>query len=84
MSTTDTTRSGRGLTAAEAAEYLGVTVGTLAKWRLRGEGPPYSAAFKKHPRYNSADLDAFLWGNVVTNTAEAATVRKTAGRAGTP
>jgi hypothetical protein len=29
------------LRAVEAASYLRVSRSTLAKWRMRGEGPPY-------------------------------------------
>jgi excisionase family DNA binding protein len=72
------TRTGRALTPSEAAQYLSVKVSTLAKWRHLGVGPPWSAALGKHPRYNTADLDAFLWGAgaVVENTAQASTIRK--------
>lgn len=65
-------RRGPGLTAAEAARYLGVKLSTLAKWRQRGIGPHYSARLGRDPRYHQDDLDAFLWGDgVVRNSVEA-------------
>lgn len=65
-------RRGRGLTAHEAAEFLGVKISTLAKWRQLGIGPPYSDRLGRDPRYHSADLDDFLWGEgVVRNSVEA-------------
>lgn len=70
--TVDKVRRGRGLTAQEAAQFLGVKVSTLAKWRLLGVGPPYSDSLGRDPRYNQDDLDAFLWGEgVVHNSGEA-------------
>ncbi len=71
------TRRGRGLTAKEAAEYCGVAIATLAKWRQRGWGPSYSCALGRDPRYHAEDLDAFLWGGgLVGNSVEAAQQRK--------
>jgi excisionase family DNA binding protein len=72
MSDEQATRTGRGLTAQEAAAYLGVKVSTLAKWRQIGVGPPYSARLGRDPRYHKDDLDQFLWGDgVVGNSVEA-------------
>lgn len=68
----DKVRRGRGLTAQEAAHFLGVKVSTLAKWRLLGVGPPYSDSLGRDPRYHQDDLDTFLWGEgVVHNSGEA-------------
>ena len=65
-------RSGRGLTAHEAAVQLGVKVSTLAKWRQLGIGPPYSDSLGRDPRYHPDDLDEFLWGEgVARNSVEA-------------
>lgn len=65
-------RSGRGLTAPEAAAQLGVKVSTLAKWRQLGIGPPYSDSLGRDPRYHPDDLDEFLWGEgVARNSVEA-------------
>lgn len=69
---TPPSRRGRGLTAQEAAQVLGVKVSTLAKWRQRGVGPPYSDSLGRDPRYHPDDIDAFLWGEgVVMNSVEA-------------
>ena len=42
--TTMTTENRKRLRAVEAAEFLRVSRSTLAKWRMRGEGPPLIAA----------------------------------------
>ena len=64
-------RRGKGLTAQEAAEVLGVKVSTLAKWRQLGIGPPLDR-LGRDPRYHPDDLDEFLWGEgVVRNSVEA-------------
>jgi predicted DNA-binding transcriptional regulator AlpA len=45
--------------APQAAEYLGVSASTLAKWRVRGDGPPYA----KHGGvviYDQSDVDNWL------------------------
>ena len=66
----------RWVTASEAAHYLGVSILTLSKWRLRGTGPRYSAALGRDPRYRLSDLAAFMDIKVVTNTIEAKTARR--------
>jgi hypothetical protein len=56
----------------EAAQYIGVKPETLAKWRQKGKGPPFSDALGRDPRYHVDDLDTFLWGDgVAVNSAEA-------------
>ena len=47
------------LTPAETAEYLATTTGTLAKWRYRGDGPPYVKAGRS-VRYRTAALSAWV------------------------
>ena len=57
----------RLLTAAQAAHVLAVSVDTLRKWRVSGNGPAYVQLDASHPqvwrgstiRYNLADLQAF-------------------------
>ena len=71
-SNSERVRRGKGLTAHQAADILGVKVSTLAKWRQRGIGPPYSDCLGRDPRYHPDDLDQFLWGEgMVRNTGEA-------------
>lgn len=56
------------LTRAEAAEYLGVKVQTLALWAGTGR---YSLPFVKVGRlskYRQSDLDEFLTRNTATQT----------------
>lgn len=48
------------LRAPIAAQYLGISCSTLAKMRLRGDGPPYSKVGPRLVMYDRADLDAWL------------------------
>ncbi|MEQ8508494.1 MAG: helix-turn-helix domain-containing protein [Rhodospirillaceae bacterium] len=48
------------LRAPEAAAYVGLSSSTLAKMRLRGDGPMYSKAGPRIVIYDKADLDAWL------------------------
>lgn len=75
---------GRGLTAREAAEYLGVKESTLSKWRTLGKGPRYSCALGRDPRYALADLEEFLWSpdRIVTSAVQARSFRRGAPGAG--
>ena len=50
----------RKLRAPEAAVYLGLSASTLAKMRLRGDGPPYLKAGKRIVLYDTQDLEAWL------------------------
>lgn len=50
----------RKFRAPEAAEYLGLSASTLAKMRLRGDGPVYSKAGPRIVLYDRADLEAWL------------------------
>jgi predicted DNA-binding transcriptional regulator AlpA len=59
----------RRFRARKAAEYLGVSDSTLAKWRMRGDPPGY----RKLGRvvvYDQADLDALLEACRRTSTSE--------------
>ncbi|WP_408053264.1 helix-turn-helix transcriptional regulator [Streptomyces sp. CMC78] len=47
------------MTPGEAAEYMGLSVSTLANWRCRNEGPPFVKAGRA-VRYRLADLDRWL------------------------
>ena len=56
--------------APEAARYLGLSVSTLAKMRLRGDGPPYSKAGPRIVIYDRADLDEWLAANRRQSTSD--------------
>lgn len=47
------------LSTQATAEYLATTVGTLAKWRYLGEGPPY-VKFRRKVVYRPEDLDEYI------------------------
>ncbi|GAA1146846.1 helix-turn-helix domain-containing protein [Nesterenkonia lutea] len=47
------------LNTRQTSETLGVTVQTLAKWRCRGEGPPFSKV-NSMILYRIESLDQFL------------------------
>ena len=59
------------LRVPDAARYVGLTPSTLAKMRLRGDGPRYSKAGPRIVVYAVADLDAWLAGRVRRSTSEA-------------
>jgi predicted DNA-binding transcriptional regulator AlpA len=48
------------LRAIAAAGYLGVSRSTLAKWRMRGEGPPYHRCGPRIVQYYKDEIDAWL------------------------
>ena len=54
----------------EAAAYLGVSVPSMNRWRVNGDGPPY-VKIGSRVRYRRADLDAWLNQRIVTSTSEA-------------
>jgi Helix-turn-helix domain len=54
---------------AAAAAYLDTTAKTLATWRCRGGGPPFTR-LGRSIRYRRGDLDAFLVGRTVRSTSE--------------
>ncbi len=58
------------LRAPHAAAYVGLSPSTLAKMRLRGNGPIYSKAGPRVVIYDKADLDAWLDGQKRRSTAE--------------
>jgi predicted DNA-binding transcriptional regulator AlpA len=57
----------------EAAKYLGLSTSTLAKMRLRGDGPVYLKLGKRTVAYRRVDLDAFLAQNLRRSTCEIVT-----------
>ena len=50
----------RMMRAPEAAAYLGLSPSTLAKMRMRGDGPTYSKAGPRVVVYDVRSLDAYL------------------------
>jgi hypothetical protein len=48
------------LTPAQAAEYLGISVDTLANWRGNQVGPAYVKLSKRAVRYQTVVLDAYM------------------------
>jgi hypothetical protein len=62
----------RKLRAPAAAAYIGLSASTLAKMRLRGDGPVYSKAGPRIVVYDVRDLDAYLDARKRTNTSEPA------------
>ena len=51
---------GRMMRAPDAAAYLGLSPSTLAKMRVRGDGPVYAKAGPRVVVYAVEDLDAYL------------------------
>lgn len=47
------------LTRDEAAEYLGVSVPTMARWASKAVGPSFYKV-GRHTKYRPQDLDAFI------------------------
>jgi predicted DNA-binding transcriptional regulator AlpA len=48
------------LRAVEAAEYIRVSRSTLAKWRMRGEGPPHHRCGPRIVYYVRDEIDTWL------------------------
>jgi excisionase family DNA binding protein len=53
---------GERLWASEAAEYLRVSRSTLAKWRMKGEGPPFHRCGRRLIYYYRTEIDNWLEG----------------------
>ncbi len=61
----------RKLRPPAAGEYLGgVSVSTLAKWRLYGTGPRYSKLGPRLIVYDTQDLDEWLAARRRTSTSD--------------
>lgn len=59
------------LSAEQAAQYLNLSTSTLAKMRLRGDGPAYVKLGGHAVRYRRADLESFVDTNIRRSTSEA-------------
>lgn len=53
------------LTPKEAAQFLGIPLGTLAQWRSQRRGPPYIKLEERLVRYRRSDLEEYLSGHLV-------------------
>lgn len=58
------------LRAPAAAQYVGLSPSTLAKMRLRGDGPLYMKAGPRVVLYDIADLDIWLASRKRRSTSE--------------
>lgn len=54
----------------DAAAYLGIALPTLAKMRMRGDGPAYSKISHRLIIYQKSDLDAWLESKKCNSTSE--------------
>jgi predicted DNA-binding transcriptional regulator AlpA len=54
----------------KAANYVGLSVSTLAKARLRGDGPKFVRLSARAIGYLQADLDAWLAAKRCSSTSE--------------
>ena len=57
------------LTVQQAAQYLGLAVSTLNKWRCLGEGPVF-LKMGRAVRYKAEDLEAYLLQTKCRSTSE--------------
>lgn len=67
------------MSVTEAAAYVCLTKATLDKYRVLGDGPPYSQAVPRgRVIYRRCDLDAWLCRHRHNSTSEAGSTRKAA------
>jgi predicted DNA-binding transcriptional regulator AlpA len=52
--------------------YLGISMRTIQRWRLNGDGPPYYAFGPRRILYRQSDLDAWAITRRVGSTSAAA------------
>ena len=60
----------RKLRAREAAQYLGLSPSTLAKARIRGDGPRYAKAGQRVVLYDLKDLESWVEARKRNSTSE--------------
>ena len=58
------------LRAPDAARYVGLSASTLAKMRMRGDGPRYAKAGSRVVVYDRHDLDTWLASQSRRSTSE--------------
>lgn len=56
------------LRPVQAASYLGLSMSTLAKMRMRGDGPPFLKLSRRVVVYRLADLNAWLESSIRVST----------------
>jgi predicted DNA-binding transcriptional regulator AlpA len=54
------------LTPDEAAEFLSLSIETLAQWRSQRRGPPYIKLESRLVRYRASELEEYLSERVVS------------------
>jgi predicted DNA-binding transcriptional regulator AlpA len=59
------------LTPAQTAEYLTLSISTLARMRISGNGPNFIRLSRQKVGYRQSDLDKFLEARVRTSTSQA-------------
>ena len=62
--------SGRKLSSAEAAAYLGLAEGTMRKLRVQGTGPAFLRISSRRIVYDVRDLEAFAIAGKRTSTSD--------------
>lgn len=68
QNTTETKPVVTVMTVNQAAEYLGLAVSTLNKWRCHGGGPVF-IKMGRAVRYRVEDLDGYLTANSTSSTS---------------
>ncbi|RWA68669.1 helix-turn-helix domain-containing protein [Mesorhizobium sp.] len=58
----------KSMRTAEAARYIGLAQSTLAKLRMRGQGPAYSKPGGRVVVYRASDIDDWLLKSQRTST----------------
>ncbi|MEP9387260.1 helix-turn-helix domain-containing protein [Mesorhizobium sp. KR9-304] len=64
------TASGHVLRTEAAASMLGISTSTLAKMRMRGDGPPFMKMGRRLIVYKARDLDQWLEETRRTSTSQ--------------
>ena len=79
MQETAVTEERTYLTTREAARYLGLSLSTLKRYRVSGDGPVFHR-FGGRVRYRREDLDAWAAARRRVSTADDGSVLAGAGR----
>lgn len=58
------------LTDKQAAEFMGISTGTIRNWRILGEGPIFTKIGPKHVRYRLRDINEWLDSRRFRSTSE--------------